>query len=76
MKRAQLLLVVLGIAILGIVLTQPVKATIQTQQAQIVVNVVVQVVGTPVGYVPHQRLRAIHGRISAATRGAFSPARV
>jgi hypothetical protein len=54
MKRAQLLLVVLGIAILGIVLTQPVKATIQTQQAQIVVNVVVQVVGTPVGYVPHQ----------------------
>ncbi|MGA7746332.1 MAG: hypothetical protein WBA06_06640 [Candidatus Aquilonibacter sp.] len=54
MKRAQLVLVALGIAILGIVLTQPVKATIQTQQAQIVVNVVVQVVGTPIGYVPHQ----------------------
>jgi hypothetical protein len=54
MKRAQLLLVALGLAILAIVLTQPVKATIQTQQAQLVVNVVVQVAGTPVGYVPHQ----------------------
>ncbi len=54
MKRAQLLLVVLGLAILGIVLTQPVKATIQTQQAQILLNLTVQVSGTPVGYVPHQ----------------------
>jgi len=56
MKRAQLLLVALGLTILGIVLTQPVKATIQTQQAQIILNLVVQVVGTPIAYVPHQTL--------------------
>lgn len=40
--------------ILGLVFMQPVKATIQTQQAQIAVTVVVPVVGTPIAYVPHE----------------------
>jgi hypothetical protein len=74
MKRAQLVLVALGLAILGIVLTQPVKATIQTQQAQIVVNVVVQVVGTPIAYVPHQApANAQPGVVAALSRDRVTP---
>ena len=55
MKRLQMLLIAAGCMMLALVLAQPVKATIQSQQMQIAVNVSVQVVGTPiVGYVPHQ----------------------
>jgi len=54
MKRFQLLFIAVGAVLLGLIFAQPVKATIQTQQSQIAINVVVQVVGTPVGYVPHQ----------------------
>jgi hypothetical protein len=54
MKRLQLLVIAVGVVVLALVFAQPVKATIQTQQAQIAINIVVQVSGTPVGYVPHQ----------------------
>jgi hypothetical protein len=54
MKRLQLLLAAVGIAIVGLIFVQPAKATIQSQQAQIFIDVVVQVVGTPIAYVPHQ----------------------
>jgi hypothetical protein len=54
MKRLQLLLAAVGAAIVGIIFVQPAKATIQSQQAQIFIDVVVQVVGTPIAYVPHQ----------------------
>ncbi|HTV92799.1 MAG TPA: hypothetical protein VMG98_08800 [Verrucomicrobiae bacterium] len=55
MKRLQVFLVAAGCMMLALVLAQPVKATIQTQQMQISIDVSVQVVGTPVvGYVPHQ----------------------
>lgn len=54
MKRLQFFVVVVGVLVLALVFAQPVKATIQAQQSQIAVNVVVQVVGTPIGYVPHQ----------------------
>jgi len=55
MKQFRLLLIVVGFVMLALVLAQPVKATIQTQQAQILLNISVQVEGTPaVGYVPHQ----------------------
>lgn len=54
MKRLQISLIAAGLMMLALVLAQPVKATIQSEQAQLLLNVSVQVVGTPVGYVPHQ----------------------
>lgn len=54
MNRFRLLLVAIGLAVLGIVLTQPVKATIATQQAQMSVTIIVNVTPSPLAYVPHQ----------------------
>ncbi|MGC2131369.1 MAG: hypothetical protein WA629_14890 [Candidatus Aquilonibacter sp.] len=54
MKRAQLLLAALAIGILALVLTQPVKATIASQQQQIGMLIIVVVSPNPLGYVPHQ----------------------
>ncbi len=54
MKRLQLLIIAVGALVLALVLAQPVKATIQTQQAQIAITIVVPVAGTPIAYVPHQ----------------------
>jgi len=53
MKRLQLVMVALGVAVLGLLFAEPVRATIASQQAQIAVTVVVPVSGTPVAYVPH-----------------------
>jgi hypothetical protein len=61
MKRLQLLLIPAGFVMLALVLAQPVKATISTQQAQIAFTIVVDVLAptaspTPLllGYVPRQ----------------------
>jgi hypothetical protein len=55
MKRLQMFLVAAGFMMLALVLAQPVKATIQSQQMQIALNISVDVVGTPiVGYVPRE----------------------
>jgi hypothetical protein len=54
MKRLQLFLIAAGLTMLALVLAQPVKATIQSEQAQLLLNVSVQVVGTPIAYAPHQ----------------------
>ncbi len=54
MKRFQLLSIAVGALIIGLVFAQPVKATIQTQQSQIIIPIFVQVIGTPIGYAPHQ----------------------
>ncbi len=53
MKRLQLLIVAVAALMLALVFAQPVKATIQSQQAQIAVTIVVPVAGTPIAYVPH-----------------------
>jgi len=67
MTRVRLLLIASGLAILALVLIQPVNATIQTQQAQIGITIVVPVAGTPLAYVPHQPNSAIaSGKIAAA----------
>jgi hypothetical protein len=47
MKRFQFLLIVAGFAILALVLAQPVKATIATQQAQIGFTIIVNVTPSP-----------------------------
>jgi hypothetical protein len=54
MNRFRLLLVAVGLVMLGIVLTQPVKATIASQQAQMAVTIIVNVSPSPLAYVPHQ----------------------
>jgi hypothetical protein len=55
MKRLQIFLIAAGFMMVALVMAQPVKATIQSQQMQIFLNISVDVVGTPiVGYVPHQ----------------------
>ncbi len=55
MKRLQIFLIAAGFMMLALVLAQPVKATIQSQQMQIALNISVDVIGTPiVGYAPHQ----------------------
>lgn len=69
MKRLQIFLIAAGFMMLALVLAQPVKATIQTQQAQIFLNISVQVVGTPVvGYVPHQTQAGVPSIASALRR--------
>ncbi|MGB6986745.1 MAG: hypothetical protein WBD74_12295 [Candidatus Aquilonibacter sp.] len=59
MNRFRLLLVAIGLVVLGIALTQPVKATIATQQAQIGFTIIVNVTPSPMptttpllGYAP------------------------
>jgi hypothetical protein len=47
MKRLRLALIAAGLAVLGLVLAQPVRATIATQQAQIGVTIVVNVSPSP-----------------------------
>ncbi len=60
MKRFQFFLIVAGFAILALVLAQPVKATIATQQAQIGFTIIVNVTpspmptGTGLAYAPQQ----------------------
>jgi hypothetical protein len=79
MNRFRLLLVAIGLVVLGITLTEPVKATIATQQAQIGFTIIVNVTpspmptGTPLlGYAP-QKASATSGRPSI---GAVSLRRV
>jgi hypothetical protein len=60
MNRFRFLLIALGMAVLGIVLTRPVHATIQTLQSQIGVDIIINVTpspmpsGTGLVYVPQQ----------------------
>lgn len=54
MNRFRFLLVAIGLVMLGIVLTQPVKATIASQQAQMAVTIIVNVSPSPLAYVPHE----------------------
>jgi hypothetical protein len=54
MNRLRLLFIGAAALIFGIVLAQPVLATIKTQQAQIGVTIIVNVTPSPLAYVPHQ----------------------
>jgi hypothetical protein len=73
MNRFRLLLVAVGLVMLGIVLTQPVKATIQTQQAQMAVTIIVNVSPSPVAYVPHQEPGANKTVIAALSLDRAAP---
>jgi len=52
MNRFRLALVAAGIFVLGIVLVQPVKATISSLQSQIAITIVVNVTPSPIAYDP------------------------
>jgi hypothetical protein len=54
MKRFQFLCIAVGTLVLALVLAQPVKATIATQQDQIVITIVVNVTPSPLAYNPQQ----------------------
>lgn len=67
MRQFRILLIVAGFVMLALVLAQPVKATISTQQAQIGFTIVVNVTPSPVAYVPRASLGGSNQGIVAST---------
>jgi len=55
MTRLRLVFAALAIVLFAVVLAQPVRATIATQQAQIGVTIVINVTPSPLAYVPARR---------------------
>lgn len=53
MNRLRMLFVTAGIIVFGVLFARPVLATIETQQDQIGITIVVTVSPTPIAYVPH-----------------------
>ena len=74
MTRFRLLLAAFGVMVLSLVLLQPVRATIASQQAQIGVTIVVPVSGTPVAYDPHEAPASSRGITSAIALRRITPA--